>query len=150
MPSCLKRNFPRVRGKFRFNPPSLGQSQGGFIVPIGKYAGIETSFELDCSRSSRQRSNDLDRISLLSINPPCPSLGQSGLRHRPIHDYNIRETPSKSNALCCKEVAVVSLSKLTETPPNLGRLHSIFSNRRQIRQQRPKTLNGKTFRSAFR
>jgi len=33
---------------------------------------------------------------------------------------DVSETPSKSKPLCCKEVAVVSLSKLTETPPNLG------------------------------
>jgi hypothetical protein len=33
---------------------------------------------------------------------------------------DVSETPSKSKALSCKEVAVVSRSKLTETPPNLG------------------------------
>jgi hypothetical protein len=33
---------------------------------------------------------------------------------------DVGETPSKSKALCCKEVAAVSLSKLTETPANLG------------------------------
>jgi hypothetical protein len=32
---------------------------------------------------------------------------------------DVSETPSKSKALSCKEVAVVSLSK-TQTPPNLG------------------------------
>jgi hypothetical protein len=33
---------------------------------------------------------------------------------------DVSETPSKSKAVCCKQVAVVSLSKLTETPPNFG------------------------------
>jgi hypothetical protein len=33
---------------------------------------------------------------------------------------DVSETTNKSEALCWKQVAVVSLSKLTETPPNLG------------------------------
>jgi hypothetical protein len=33
---------------------------------------------------------------------------------------DVSETPCKSKALRSKEVGVVSLSKLTETPPNLG------------------------------
>jgi len=33
---------------------------------------------------------------------------------------DVSETPSKSKDLSCKEVAVVSLSKLIEPPPNLG------------------------------
>ncbi|WP_445174589.1 hypothetical protein [Microcoleus sp.] len=42
---------------------------------------------------------------------------------RPLAGYmaeDVSETPSKSKPLWCKEVAVVSLSKLSETPPNLG------------------------------
>jgi hypothetical protein len=38
----------------------------------------------------------------------------------------VSETPSKSKALCCKEVAAVSLSKLAETPPNLGWTRFLF------------------------
>jgi hypothetical protein len=38
----------------------------------------------------------------------------------------VTETPSKSKALCCKEVAIVCLSKLTETPPNLGCTRFLF------------------------
>jgi hypothetical protein len=39
---------------------------------------------------------------------------------------DVSETPSKSKALCCKQVAVVSLSKLAETPPNLGYTQFLF------------------------
>ena len=39
---------------------------------------------------------------------------------------DVSETPSKSKALCCKEVAIVSLSKLTEKPPNLGCTRFLF------------------------
>jgi hypothetical protein len=39
---------------------------------------------------------------------------------------DVSETPSKSKALCCKEVAAVSLSKLAETPPNLGWTRFLF------------------------
>jgi hypothetical protein len=39
---------------------------------------------------------------------------------------DVSETPSKSKALCCKEVAAVSRSKLAETPPNLGWTRFLF------------------------
>jgi hypothetical protein len=39
---------------------------------------------------------------------------------------DVSETPSKSKDLCCKEIAVVSLSKLAEKPPNLGWTRFLF------------------------
>jgi hypothetical protein len=39
---------------------------------------------------------------------------------------DVSETPCNSKALCCKEVAVVSFSKLAETPPKLGWTRFLF------------------------
>jgi hypothetical protein len=39
---------------------------------------------------------------------------------------DVSETHSKSKAFGCKQVAAVSLSKLAETPPNLGCTRFLF------------------------